>query len=240
VRFLKDLLIAGALAVALASDPCFAQPAKVLQSDFVLDTHHPYVYLQIDHLGQRAPMQPGESGRTIWLRVVNNCKMSILFPTFGKLNEDEGDTVPDRVIPNEPMFEIIASPVVPETTSAPSLNATIDKDGVHTQKEQITQVRMEKPDLKAKEPLNIPPGYEFVFLGETPVHILSGQSRLVGIPVEHVSKNWFARLEFALNLGNYWNQPRTNLDLSWWDLPESVRSELTKANDQAQTNSEKK
>ena len=180
-------------------------------------------------------MQPGESGRTIWLRVVNNCRMSILFPTFGRLNGDEGDTVPDRVIAEEPMFEITASSGGPGTTSAPYLNPTIDKEGVHTREEQAPQEHARKPDQSAKEPDSIPAGYAYVFLGETPRHILSGQSLLVGIPIEHVGKNWFVRLQFALDLGNYWNEPRTNLDLKWYELPESARSELSVAKEPTQT-----
>ena len=207
VRLLANLISILVPTVLTIGGQGFAQTVKGSPGDFVLDIHHPYVYLQFDHMGRRVPMQPGEGGQTIWIGVVNNCKMSILFPTFGKLNGDEGDTVPDRVIENEPMFEITTSSVNPETTNEPYLNPTIDKEAVHLEKGQAHREAVQKLEPRAENSEKIPTGYEYVFLGETARRIPSGQSLLVGIPVEHVGKNWFARLEFALDLGNYWNQP---------------------------------
>jgi hypothetical protein len=79
----------------------FAQNRSV--QDFVIDQSKPYVYLNFDHIGPRKPVQDGEGNTGIWLRVVNNCRIPIVFvslPGIGPV---------DEVVDAEPIFQVLGS-----------------------------------------------------------------------------------------------------------------------------------
>lgn len=67
--------------VFLVSKIVFAQNLNA--KDFVIDKSKPYVYLEFEHIGPRTPIQSGEPGTGLWLRVVNNCRLPIAFRSSG-------------------------------------------------------------------------------------------------------------------------------------------------------------
>lgn len=79
----------------------FAQNGSV--RDFVIDQSKPYVYLKFDHIGPRKPVQDGEGNTGIWLRVVNNCRIPIVFVSL------PGIGLVDEVVDTEPIFQIFNS-----------------------------------------------------------------------------------------------------------------------------------
>jgi hypothetical protein len=84
----------------LATTSAFAQTAIV--QDFVIDQSKPYVYLKFDHIGPRKPVQAGEGNTGIWLRVVSNCRIPIVFLS-------SGTGILDEVVDTEPTFQIFNS-----------------------------------------------------------------------------------------------------------------------------------
>jgi hypothetical protein len=86
----------------LAVSNLFAQNGSV--QDFVIDQSKPYVYLKFDHIGPRKPVQEGEGDTGIWLRVVNNCRIPIVFVSL------PGIGLVDEVVDTEPIFPFASSP----------------------------------------------------------------------------------------------------------------------------------
>jgi hypothetical protein len=84
----------------LATTSAFAQTTIV--QDFVIDQSKPYVYLKFDHIGPRKPVQAGEGSTGIWLRVVSNCRIPIVFLS-------SGTGILDEVVDTEPTFQIFNS-----------------------------------------------------------------------------------------------------------------------------------
>ena len=66
---------------------------------FVLDASKPYVYLAFDHVGQRKPIEPGESKQGVWLKFVNNCRVPVTIGTFDPGTGDPGIGVLHEVVP---------------------------------------------------------------------------------------------------------------------------------------------
>src|SRR5581483_7712034 len=93
--------------VAFVAFPASAQ--QNVTSDFVIDQSKPYAYLKFDHIGPRKPTQSGESDLGLWLKVVNNCRIPIVFRGSSSLPGNPGVTLMDKVIEVEPVMEIIAT-----------------------------------------------------------------------------------------------------------------------------------
>jgi hypothetical protein len=95
---MKGLLLCLPL---FAATCVFAQNVSVM--DFVIDQSKPYVYLKFDHIGPRKPVQDGEGDTGIWLRVVNNCRIPIVFVSL------PGIGLVDEVVDTDPIFQVFNS-----------------------------------------------------------------------------------------------------------------------------------
>ncbi|MGD0902528.1 MAG: hypothetical protein ABR924_06255, partial [Terracidiphilus sp.] len=56
---------------------------EINSTNFIIDPAKPYVYLKFDHIGPRKPHQDGEGNTGLWLKVVNNCRIPIVFRASG-------------------------------------------------------------------------------------------------------------------------------------------------------------
>jgi len=170
-------------------------------TSFVLDGSKPYVYLQFDHVGPRKPLHEGEPSTGIWLRVVNNCKVPISVRSYGVTTGDIGTGVFDEIIPIQQGITVqAASGEVPVSTD-------------------------EKPAQKgANEPsAKMPEGYSAELSSAT--RVLPGESLLFSVPRNHVSRDWFLRVKFALAVSNpsAGTGPFTELDFFNEQIPSSSR-----------------
>ena len=98
--------VSGLLFLILATNT-FAQ--KESWQGFIIDQSKPYVYLKFDHIGPRKPVQNGEGNMGLWLRVVNNCRIPIVFMSFNMPTGEPGVGLMDEVVKNEPMIQIFST-----------------------------------------------------------------------------------------------------------------------------------
>lgn len=172
----------------------FGQNVSV--QDFVIDQSKPYVYLKFDHIGPRKPVQDGEGNTGIWLRVVNNCRISIVFPSFAMPKGNPGVGLMDEVVDIESMLQTFNSP--------------------EEQKEYQRHEQVRK--LKQK-----PVGYTFETAGV--VRVKAGEDVLFSVPLNHVDDDWYMRVRFALELNRSSISvgPFTYLPFYEWDIPKEFR-----------------
>jgi hypothetical protein len=78
--------------------------------NFTIDPTKPYVYLKFDHIGTRVPVQGDEGNTGLWLRVVNNCRIPIVFDGFPPPAGDPDVGLMDEVVAEEPILTILSSP----------------------------------------------------------------------------------------------------------------------------------
>ena len=73
---------------------------------FAIDESKPFVYIAFDHIGDRRPFLRDDVAKGLWLRLTNNCKISIrVRATVRDTKEPKGDVViPYDVIGAFPMF----------------------------------------------------------------------------------------------------------------------------------------
>ena len=64
----------------------------------VLDNAKPMVYIELDHIGPRPPVEADEPDRGLWLRLVNNSVVSIEVQTMGTSTDPELTLVPDEIV----------------------------------------------------------------------------------------------------------------------------------------------
>jgi hypothetical protein len=150
----------------------FSQELK--PSDFVIDPSKPYVYLKFDHIGPVKSNSDNEVETYLWLKVVNNCRIPIVFRASGPPPGYPGVSLEDEVVEREQGLQII-----------------LDKDFEKFQRDQ--ELRKEK--LKHK-----PQGYWFEVSGVASVQ--PGQELLFSVPLNHVDDYWYMRVKFALDLSN--------------------------------------
>jgi hypothetical protein len=155
----------------------FAVAAMYAQSpdtSFVLDGTKPYVYLQFDHVGPRKPLHEGEPSTGLWLRIVNNCKVPIGVRSYGVTTGDIGTGVFDEIIP-------VQQGITVQAYFGEISLSTDEKPTQTTANEQSTKM---------------PEGYSAELSSVT--RVLPGQSLLFSVPRNHVSRDWFLRVKFAL------------------------------------------
>jgi hypothetical protein len=94
------LLVIGGVQ-AYAVDPP-KKPAIAPIKDFLIDPSKPYVYFKVDHIGPRTPGSDDEPATGIYLKLVNNCRLSIIVDTFGTSQgaADDESGVQDWVVLN--------------------------------------------------------------------------------------------------------------------------------------------
>jgi hypothetical protein len=181
----------------LAVATMYAQP----DTSFVLDGTKPYVYLQFDHVGPRKPLHEGEPSTGLWLRIVNNCKVPISVRTYGVTTGDIGTGVFDEIVPVQQVF----------TVQADSGEIPLSTD------EKPTQKTANEPSAK------MPEGYSAELSSVT--RVLPGKSLLFSVPRNHVSRDWFLRVKFALAVSkpSVGPGPFTELDFFNEQIPASSR-----------------
>lgn len=175
--------------------------AQSPDTSFVLDGTKPYVYLQFDHVGPRKPLHEGEPSAGLWLRIVNNCKVPISVRTYGVTTGDIGNGVFDEIIPVQQGFIVQAvSGEIPLSTD-----------------EKPTQTVANEPSAK------MPEGYSADLSSMT--RVLPGKSLLFSVPRNHVSRDWFLRVKFALAVSkpSVGPGPFTELDFFNEQIPASSR-----------------
>jgi hypothetical protein len=184
--------------ILLFGASAFSQVLK--PSDFVIDPSKPYVYLKFDHIGPRKPHQNGEIKTGIWLKVVNNCRIPIVFRASGGLPGDIEEVLEDEVVEDEPIMQIIGSDL--------------------EMKKFEEDLKLRKERLKHK-----PEGYSFEVSGVARVQ--PGKEILISFPLNHVDDYWYLRVKFALDLNNSSIAigPFTYLPFYKWDIPKSERTD---------------
>lgn len=175
--------------------------AQTPDTSFVLDGTKPYVYLQFDHVGPRKPVHEGEPSTGLWLRIVNNCKVPISVRSYGTTTGDIGTGVFDEVIPAQQGL----------TVQADSGEIPLSTD------ERPTQKTTNEPSAK------MPEGYSAELSSVT--RVLPGKSLLFSVPRNHVSRDWFLRVKFALAVSkpSVGTGPFTELDFFNEQIPASSR-----------------
>ena len=91
MRGLRYTALISALAL-----PCLAQSGATPK--LVLDEAKPIVYIELDHIGPRPPVEDNEPDRGLWLRLVNNSVVPIEVQTMGTSTDPELTLVPDEIV----------------------------------------------------------------------------------------------------------------------------------------------
>jgi hypothetical protein len=169
----------------------FAQEKEA--TAFVLDQSKPFAYLQFDHIGPRKPLQSGEGATGFWIRVVNNCRIPIVFQGHNAPEGEPGFSLDDEVIPEEPMLQIFS----------PAEEAEIER----------------KQRERDRELKHMPHGYESEVSGV--IRVGPGKEILFSVPLNHVGEYWFMRVKFALDVekSSIPVGPFTSLDFHKWEIP---------------------
>jgi hypothetical protein len=163
--------------------------------NFVIDPSKPYVYLKFDHIGSRKPTQKDEGNTGLWLRVVNNCRIPILFLSFTMPDGEAGVGLMDEVIETEPMLQIF----------------TPEEEKEIAQREELRKAKHKPEGYSSETPgvLRVQPGSEILF----------------SVPLNHVDDDWYLRVRFALDLNKPSASvgPFTYLPFYKWDIPREQR-----------------
>ena len=166
--------------------------------DFVIDKSKPYGYLKFDHIGPRKPVQDGEGNTGVWLRVVNNCRIPIVFAGFLMPEGDPGVGLMDEVVDTEPTVQIFNS---------------VEEEKEYQRHEQLRR-------LKKK-----PAGYTSETSGV--MRVQPGTDTLFSVPLNHIDfdGDWYMRVRFALDLdrSSVAVGPFTYLEFHEWDIPKDLR-----------------
>jgi hypothetical protein len=162
----------------------------------VIDPSKPFVYLKFDHVGPRKAHPDGEDDAGLWLRVVNNCRIPIVFRASGGYPGEPGISIEDEVVEQEQGIKIIS-----------------DKDMENFERQE----EFRKESLKHK-----PQGYSFEVSGV--VRVQPGKDILFSVPLNHVDEFWFMRIKFAfdLNRSSASLGPFIYLPFYRWNIPKSV------------------
>jgi hypothetical protein len=76
----------------------------------VLNEAKAIVYIELDHLGPRPPVQGDEPDRGLWLRLVNNSVVPIEVQTMGTSTDPELTLVPDEIVGRQRRIEKSEAP----------------------------------------------------------------------------------------------------------------------------------
>ena len=171
----------------------FAPPllAQDLAANLLIDKTKPLAYLVFERVGTaKAHWEDGQE--RIFLRIVNNCKISLLFLAQGA-EPDADASIEDEVLPEPSMLTIISS--------------------AEEESEYQRSEKLRKYALKS-----MPRGYSFEVYGVYRLH--PGESMRVHFPRNHVSNWWFLRVRFVLDVGGdpLMSGPFTYLELRESDL----------------------
>ncbi len=185
-------------------------PAQTADTNFVLDSSKPYVYLAFDHVGSRKPIEQGEDTQGMWLRIINNCKVPIAINTYKRDSAGSGVVVFDEVLRIGKGLTVHADYGEIPTVPADEEGLIGDQSG----KQKPAQEEKGKQDSGSREETQptMPHGYSAELLFVT--RVLPGQSLLFSVPRDHVSPDWFMRIKFILDVSkpSLGPGPTTELD----------------------------
>jgi hypothetical protein len=164
--------------------------------NFVIDNSKPYVYLKFDHIGPRKPIRNGEDKMGLWIRVVNNCRIPIVFTGFSMPTGEIGVGLMDEVVDTEPTLQISSTP----------------EEAKKIQQRERLRKSKHKPTGYSSETASI-------------VRVQPGADILFGVPLNHVGNDWYLRVKFALELdkSSVSVGPFTYLSFQEWDIPKDLR-----------------
>lgn len=186
-----------------------------VRDSFLVDPSKPYVYLEVDHIGPRAPRNEDEPKSGIWLRLHNNCKVPIIVRTFGvPPGSPEGEVgVLDNVVSNPKV--VMGDGVVtyggpPMTDPRPPL--LFGDQG---------EAKREAPQAATA---TMPHGY--MFPASSFVTIAPGRNVYFSLPMNQVSNEWHVEIPFRLDLKvkTAIRPPSSFVSLYKADLPSATES----------------
>ena len=164
------------------------------QNDFVLDKTKPFVYLVLDHISKGKLFYEGDAPERLYFRVVNNCRIPILFRSHPAPGGESGSILDDEVVPEEKTLKIVS-----------------------TQEEMSASEAEERDREEALK--HKPSGYTSEVFGV--LRVAPGKDGLFSVPSKHVGRFWFLRVKFALDVdrSSVSTGPFTYLDFHAYDLP---------------------
>jgi hypothetical protein len=206
--------------VFIAQLQCPSQTKKNSPSnitrDFLIDPNRPYVYLKLDHVGQGPQLSEDEPKTRVWLKFVNNSRVSIRIDAFG---------LPDEWPKNEVgvVHEVVPDPA----------DGLVEEHGLV----EVVTPDEEQQTLATSESETMPGGYGGDVFSS--IQILPGKSVLFSLPINHLGrqktkgKNWHIEIPFDFDLPQgkgprnpmIGGEPHMVLLFSISDLPENLGGE---------------
>ena len=187
------------IVIIIAATSALAQGSRGRQSQakdaFRLNHSLPYVYLEVDHIGLRVPYGNDEPNVGVFLRLHNNCTVSISVDTF--VGIDNNVNVFHNVVVN-PIG--LGEPAASELVDISALTAGIKMDPSLLFGNSATKAQSPAP-LPVQSVVPAPPmpvGYRALY--SSPKTLGPGQSIYFSIPLNHVSDKWHVEVPFHLEL----------------------------------------
>ena len=196
--------------LCLAAIPLFPQP-KGSTKQFVLDPDKFFVYLRFDHIGPGAQRSDDEPPMRIWLHLVNNCRVPIVFTANGVPDESPKDEVGLR-------YRIVANPPVlglPHLIGKPS--GVKDETDID---DNTGAAAMPRNDLiDAMSAITVEPGEAILF----------------SMPINHLGKHWHVEIPFEFDVPRgkccrdekTGGQPVMVVDYGLYDLPSQAQKQVS-------------
>ncbi len=203
-------------------------------SQFVINVNKPYAYLAVDHVGPREPVRADEPSVGVWLRLRNNCRLSIVVLAIGERDGSgkEGIALEDEIVPDPQAIG------VGEDVRMSGIGGPVGLKGAQGlmdifrwQDRTEEEVRnAEKWSKASSKPIERPRGYgvengfEYFML----TLIAPGEGLYISVPANHVSENWHLEIPFRLALANKSGirPPYSYVALYWDDLSEAERAAI--------------
>ena len=191
--------------------------AQKIDYDFALDRSKPFAYLNFDHLGPRKPLTESEPNVGIWIKIVNNCRVPLVVPTFGA-------GVLDQIIVMEPLSGVTAT--APIETEPILLNSILDDAGLPTQDAAVmpktTTDQTPEVPMKKVPPRGYMDGVDLYSMTRIP----PGGDLVFSVPINHVGDSWFLRVRAVLDVSEprAGQGPYIELDFDKWRIPSDSRS----------------
>jgi hypothetical protein len=186
-----------AVVLSVSAIAALAQGGKVKKSwdTFRLDHTRPYVYLEVDHIGPRAPLHDGEPRVGIFLRLRNNCSVPIVVDAFEESPDPKEHEIRifDNVVWNPPMYgEPAATRMID-----PMMMSHTDLSPILGTPAAAAQSPVQAP-VQPPVPPQLPDGYYSLY--GSSMTIKPGQSIYFSLPRNHVSETWHAEVFFRFDL----------------------------------------
>ncbi len=168
-------------------------PTASTASGFVVDPAKPYVYLQLDHVGPRQPRGKDEPSVGIYLRLINNTRLTVVVSTIGGPAGSSECDLTDEVVSNpKPLITMSGGKFIPSPSA----------------REPHNQQPQQEPPLgyvsEVQTTTPIPPGGQIYF----------------SVPINHVGSTWHFEIPFRFDLPRtHQRQPKSYVSFFEDDLP---------------------